>query len=88
MEDLKKNILPMENEEIKEILETHKVIDEIVVANSDAIKQIDLKLNEIIVSKPLGDSTTDTFENTDTMDKDHVRNNLANKCSYYNRGHC
>ena len=41
VEDLKKNILPMENEEIKEILETHKVIDEVVVANSDAIKQID-----------------------------------------------
>ena len=61
MEDLKKNILPMENEEIKEILETHKVIDEVVVANSDAIKQIDLKLNEIIVSKPLGDSTTDSL---------------------------
>ena len=61
----------MENEEIKEIIETQKVIEGVIVANSDAIKQIDLKLKEIFDSKPQREATTDTSENT-TIDKDQI----------------
>ena len=68
MEDLKKKILPMENEEIKEIIETQKVIEGVIVANSDAIKQIDLKLREIFDSKPQRGATKDTSENTHTIE--------------------
>ena len=51
----------MENEEIKEIIETQKVIEGVIVANSDAIKQIDLKLKEIIVSKPQPQSLNNRY---------------------------
>ena len=69
----------MENEEIKEIIETQKVIEGVIVANSDAIKQIDLKLKEIFDSKPQREATTDTSENTVTIDEDHVTNKLRRR---------
>ena len=54
----------MENQEIKEIIETQKVIEGVIVANSDAIKQIYLKLKEIFDSKP----QRNTSENTHTIE--------------------
>ena len=38
------------------------------MANSDAIKQIDLKLREIFDSKPQREATKDTSENTHTIE--------------------
>ena len=46
-EALAKNTLPKEDKEIKEILETQRVIEEVLVANSDAIKRIDKEIAKI-----------------------------------------
>ena len=35
-----------ENDEVKEIIEAQRVIDEVIVANADAIKRIDKELKE------------------------------------------
>ena len=46
VEVLEKKTPPDDNNEIKEIIETQKVIDEIIVANADAIKRIDKELKK------------------------------------------
>ena len=40
VEALEKKLSAQENEEIREIMETQKVIEEVIVANADAIKII------------------------------------------------
>ena len=44
VDELKKVVACCEQSEVKEVIETQKVIDEIVVANSDAIRQIKLDI--------------------------------------------
>ena len=39
--------IPLEVDEIKEILEAQTVIEEVIVANSDAISRIDREIKEI-----------------------------------------
>ena len=39
--------IPKEMDEVKEILEAQRVIDEIIVANADAIKRMDREMKEI-----------------------------------------
>ena len=40
VEDLKRKFVETKMGDVKEIIETQRVIDEVVVANSDAIKQL------------------------------------------------
>ena len=47
VESIEKKISLKENEEIREILETQRVIDEVIVANSDAIKRIDKEIEKL-----------------------------------------
>jgi hypothetical protein len=47
-EALAKKNLPKEDKEIKEILETQSVIEEVLVANSDATKRIDKEIAKIL----------------------------------------
>ena len=51
VEDLKMKLSIKENEEIREILEIQRVIDEVIVANSDAINRIDKEIKEMINSR-------------------------------------
>ena len=51
VEDLKKKLSLKENDEIREIIETQRVIDEVIVANSDAINRIDKEIKDIINSR-------------------------------------
>ena len=46
LESLEKKISNQENDEIREIIETQKVIDEVIVANSDAIRRMDKEIKE------------------------------------------
>ena len=47
VKSIEKNILSEENQEIRKILETQRVIDEVIVANSDAIKRIDNEIEKL-----------------------------------------
>ena len=53
-----------ENEEIKEIIKTQKVIEEVLVANSNAIKRIDREIVEITSKKsvPIVDTLEERIE--------------------------
>ena len=44
---LEKRISERENEEIKEILEKQKVIEEVLAANTEAIKRIDVEIEKM-----------------------------------------
>ena len=47
VEALEQKGIPQENEEIREILETQRVIEEVIVANSDAIRRIDKEIEKL-----------------------------------------
>ena len=51
VEGLEKRLIVKELEELKEILDAQKVIDEVIVANSDAIKRIDREIMELTKHK-------------------------------------
>ena len=95
-------ILNKESSEIQEIIDTQKVIDEVIVAISDAIKRIGKEIQKIVDSKSenkktnaASEATKGTFEatkdvsdNVKIFDVDEVRNKIAKKCRYFNRGYC
>ena len=47
VEALEGRSIPKEMDEVREILEAQRVVDEIIVANADAIKRIDQEMKEI-----------------------------------------
>ena len=51
-----------EIDEVSEILEAQRVIDEIIVANADAIKRIDQEMKERKENPPKVEVSTDTIE--------------------------
>ena len=58
VERLEKKIEP--KDEIKEILEAQEDIDEIIVANSDAIKRIDTEIEEMAKSISVSNNLEET----------------------------
>ena len=77
-----------ENEEIKEIIKTQKVIEEVLVANSDAIKRIDREIVEINSKKarPVVDTVEESTED-EVKDVNNVKK-AKRKCKYFNGGYC
>ena len=45
---LEKRLSDKENDEIKEIIEKQKMVEEVLAANSDAIKRIDFEMKKFI----------------------------------------
>jgi hypothetical protein len=81
VEELQNKALTKEKEsekyEINEILEAQKVIDEILVANCDAIKRIDREIQTILKSKNMTNVQKETFKKV-TVDepKESERNKV------------
>ena len=74
-----------EDKEIKEIVETQRVIDENLVANADAIKRLNkemLTVQEVIANKNI-EKDKDEIIQHESFGKQSKR-----ICRYYNRGHC
>ena len=63
VEALESTGIPKEMDEVKEILEAQRVIDEIIVANADAIKRMDREMKEIKEKKQEQKAPIDTSEN-------------------------
>ena len=87
-------------DEIQEILDAQTVIDEIIVANSDSIKNIDKEIKELINNKTKAE-TADGFVKIDTVDKkvkesnnsenlevSGMKENKGKKCRQFNGGYC
>ena len=51
-----------ENSEVQEIIDTQKVIDKIIVANSDAIKRMDKEIREITQKQKEDKSKNDAID--------------------------
>ena len=68
-----------QNAEIQEIIKTQKNLDELIVANSAAIKSIDSEISKFHNDKAKADS--DKHENVETVKE-------IKKCKYFNKGHC
>ena len=62
VEVLEKKVSANENDEIKQILDAQTVIDEILVANSDAIKRINKEIKELSKKDVVTDARKDTLE--------------------------
>ena len=79
----KSQVKKSENDEIQEIIDTQKVIDEIIVANSDCIRRMEKEIKAMTVNK------VDTEVCHDVLEKwvEEV-NKVMKKCRYYNRGFC
>ena len=75
-----------EEREIKEILESQRVIDEILVANTDAIKRIDKELLE--VEEGIKKQKLDKAGSIESPIENIVKQGMKRKCRYNNRGHC
>ena len=98
VETLEIKVDAKESKEIKEILETQKVIDEVIVANSDAIKRIDKEIKQLTKVKTTKSEveTSDKVETESTRCKHKATNEDQNvdkavvrkRCRYYNRGYC
>ena len=81
--------MPSENYEVKKIMETQRVIEEVLVANPDATKRIEKEITKIMntkeVSLPAGDANKDNLENVKKGDN---VNTITKKCRCFNRGFC
>ena len=77
-----------ENEEIKEMIKTQKVIEEALAANSDAIKRIDKEIVEITGKESV--PNVDTLKNStkDEIKEDNIAKKAKRKCRYFNGGYC
>ena len=83
VESLEQKVSQRENHEIQEIIDTQQVLDEIIVAFSDALRRIEKEMQEI-ASKKIGDKVPN-----DIIEKDKNREvKNRRRCRYYNRGFC
>ena len=86
VKDLKSSVEVLEKKlkikELNEIIEAQKVIDEVLLANSDAIKRIDQEIIQITNSKFSRNIKEDTLEDSQSGQK------LTKKCRHFNRGYC
>ena len=73
-----------DEKEIKEIIETQKVIDEIIVSNADAIKNLGKEITKLQKEKERNDNCKAVEASTKKL----IDNGMRRKCRYYNRGHC
>ena len=86
VDNLEKKNQVSENREIQEIIDTQRVIDEIIVANSDCIKRMEKELKDISGKKAKSKAIHDVIEE---VVSDHTTEIKKRKrCRYYNRGFC
>ena len=85
VDNLEKKMNVKENTEIQEIIEAPLVIDAVIVANADAIKQIDREI------KGISDKENEKEPQSDITEKesdDAVQVMKRKICRYSNRGFC
>ena len=84
--DLKSSVKALEEksnksheEDIKELMNRQETLDEIIKANSEAIKRIDVEIINMKNDKATADKSDNCDKEAENKDK---------KCKYYNRGYC
>ena len=86
LKDLKASVKALEDktpkshdEDIKELVDSQKILQQIIEANSDAIKRIDAEIVNFKNDKSKADSSE--------IDDNKVEKK-SKKCKYFNGGHC
>ena len=76
--------------ELREIIGAKKVVDEILVANTDAIKRIDREILELTKTKEVTKDLKHDLKHTtkETTVKALIRQDKKTKCKYFNGGYC
>ena len=85
VEALENKIDKKVNAEIKEIVDAQSVIDDILVANTVALKRIDKEIQDIVVKQDIADENK---SETDDDRMNHVEKKTVKKCRYFNAGFC
>jgi uncharacterized membrane-anchored protein YhcB (DUF1043 family) len=89
VESVVEKISKQENYEIKELIETQKVIDEVIVANSDAIRRIEKEIKERMKHRLDTSNQSNDKDHTECAnDKEEPKQVRQKRCKYFNRGHC
>ena len=88
VEVIEKKVLPVENDEIQKILDTQKVIEEIMGANADAIKRIDRELRDLSKKEAVISQEKDSLEKACSDVLEGVKKSKRKKCRFFNRGYC
>ena len=92
--DLKSSVEAMEKKapveetnEIKEIIEAQRVVEEVIVANADAIKRIDkeMKKTELKINSAATDTSVKACGEVEEVVSDKKK---RKKCRYFNWGYC
>jgi hypothetical protein len=84
---LEKRVPIEENKEIKDIMEEQKAVDKVMVAYTDAIKQIEREIKQIIKNK-CDTKTNKAGDKPDEEAKDTVNKAKRKKCRYFDKGFC
>ena len=95
VEKLEKKLEIKETKEIKEIIDMQKVVDEVLVANSDAIKRIDKEIEELCRKSYITEDHTEDG-NSDAKEINVTKETIVEtsvmekrrKCRYFDRGYC
>ena len=81
MDVLEKKVNKHHEEEIQELIKTQKMLNDIVVSNSEAIKNIDIEIKRI-------ENEKDASKVESEKEVDNNKAIKAKKCKYFNRGYC
>ena len=79
MNKLEEKVDKTQNTEIQEIIKTQKNVEELIAANSDAIKCIDSEISKF--KKEKANAASDKHINVETLKE-------LKKYKYFNKGHC
>ena len=86
VENVKKKLEPNKNPEVKKIIEKQKLLNELIVANTESIKKIESEMKEI---QKKGNVIPPIIEKEVDEAKNVAGSNLAiKKCRYFDKGYC
>ena len=86
VESLEKKEQESANKEIQEIIDAQTVMDEIIVANADAIKRMEKEIMEIFTKKAMDKVIGDVIEKESSENDKVIK--VKKKCRYFNHGFC
>ena len=83
VEKMEKNLEPIENIDIREIVEMQSALDKLFEANSNSIRKVENQIREMESEKTKGAKDAEVEEVREVELKNGIK-----KCRYFNKGYC
>ena len=83
VEKMEKNLEPIENIDIREIVEKQSALDKLFEANSNSIRKVENQIREMESEKTKGAKDAEVEEVREVELKNGIK-----KCRYFNKGYC